>query len=102
MTVFRSSLASIPIPMSSPFQAPNRKRVNPFREGDVVVVSFPSGIPMKWRICTVGSNVVSVESLPNLNTYPIDRLVLIEMCKDARVSVIPREMAILADPMQES
>lgn len=92
---FRGSLSSIPR-YSESFLRPRRKMVNPFREGDVIQVNFPSGLPMRWRICILNANVVHVESLPNLVRYPIDKIVLIEMVKDDRITVVPREIANLS------
>lgn len=91
---FRESLNPIPR-YNQAYVQPRRRRVNPFREGDVIQVAFPSGIPFRWRICSLGVNTIQVESLPNLKQYPVDRLVLIEMTKDDRIQVIPREIAIL-------
>lgn len=92
---FRNSLRSSPMYSESFSARPRRKRVNPFRDGDVIEVNFPSGIPMRWRIKSISATDVQVESLPNLTHYTICRVVLIEMAKDERVSIVPREVAVL-------
>jgi len=98
---FRNSLRSSPMYSESFSIRPKRRRVNPFRDGDVIEVNFPSGIPLRWRIKHVGNPYVTMESLPNLTHYSIERLVLNEMVKDERVSIVPREVAVLAQDLTQ-